>query len=107
MRGDVYRLKASPHAKGHEQKGERYAVIVQSDDLPLSTVLAAPTSTSGRPTGFRPRVEIDGVPTLVMVEQTSAIDIESRLGAWAGRLNYEELAEVDRCLLAVLGLNRE
>lgn len=37
VRGDVYRLRAPKDARGHEQSGSRYAVVVQSDDLPLST----------------------------------------------------------------------
>jgi len=105
MRGDIYRLKPSGSAKGHEQSGERYAVIVQSDDLPLSTVLAAPTSTSARSASFRLQIVIDGVPTLVMAEQTAAVDIEHRLGAWAGRLSLSEMSQLDRCLRAVLGLD--
>ncbi|TDE09129.1 hypothetical protein E1269_15565 [Jiangella asiatica] len=46
-------------SRGHE-RGKRYAVVVQSDLLPLSTWLVAPTSTSARPTSFRPEVEISG-----------------------------------------------
>jgi mRNA interferase MazF len=29
--------EASRDARGHEQAGARYAVVLQSDDLPLST----------------------------------------------------------------------
>ena len=39
-------------ARGSEQQGSRYAVIVQSDDLMLSTVLVAPTSRSAPPRSF-------------------------------------------------------
>jgi mRNA-degrading endonuclease toxin of MazEF toxin-antitoxin module len=39
---------------GHEQRENRYAVVVQPDLLPLSTWLVAPTSTSARPASFRP-----------------------------------------------------
>ncbi len=35
MRGDLYRLKAPKDVHGHEQAGGRYAVVLQSDDLPL------------------------------------------------------------------------
>jgi mRNA interferase MazF len=104
MRGDVYRLKASGHAKGHEQRGQRYAVIVQSDDLPLSTVLAAPTSRSAAPARFRPQVEIQGQTTRVLAEQTAAVDVEARLGSLVGRLSATELQAVDQALLTVLGL---
>lgn len=103
MRGEVYRLKAPRDARGHEQRGQRYAVVVQSDLLPLSTWLVAPTSTSARPASFRPEIELDGQLTRVLVEQTAAVD-PSRLGDLAGRLALHELNEVDHALRIVLGL---
>ncbi|MGH3655928.1 MAG: type II toxin-antitoxin system PemK/MazF family toxin [Micromonosporaceae bacterium] len=103
MRGDVYRLRAPRDTRGHEQRGHRYAVVVQSDLLPLSTWLVAPTSTSARPASFRPEIELNGKTTRVLVEQTAAVDPE-RLGEHAGRLTITELAEVDSALRVVLGL---
>ena len=103
MRGDVYQLKAPRDARGPEQRGNRYAVVVQSDLLPLSTWLVAPTSTSARPTSFRPEIEIDGKTTLVLVEQTAAVDPE-RLGHLVGHLTQREMSTVDNALKAVLGL---
>lgn len=105
MRGDIYRLRSSRNARGHEQAGRRFAVVVQSDDLPLSTWLVAPTSTGRRPASFRPEVEIDGVSTRILIEQVTAIDPEVRLGEFVGRLTSEELAQVDRALLAILALD--
>jgi len=52
-------LRSPRGAQGHEQSGVRYAVVVQSDLLPLSTWLVAPTSTSARGATFRPEVSID------------------------------------------------
>ncbi|MGQ0668157.1 MAG: type II toxin-antitoxin system PemK/MazF family toxin [Actinomycetota bacterium] len=47
-RGDVYEFR-SPRGRGHEQRGERYGVVVQSDLLlPRSVVIVAPTSRSAR-----------------------------------------------------------
>ncbi|MFT4137087.1 type II toxin-antitoxin system PemK/MazF family toxin [Microbacterium sp.] len=105
MRGDVYRLKAPRDAQGHEQSGPRYAVVVQSDDLPLSTWIVAPTSTGRRPASFRPEIEIDGVSTRVLIEQMTAVDPERRLGEFAGRLSSAELAAVDHALRGVLALD--
>lgn len=105
MRGDVYRLKAPRDARGHEQAGPRYAVVVQSDDLPLSTWLIAPTSTGRRPASFRPEIEIDGVATRVLVEQLTVIDPELRLAGFVGRLSTAELAALDDALRAVLALD--
>jgi mRNA interferase MazF len=103
VRGDVHELKAPRDARGHEQRGNRYAVVLQSDLLPLSTWLVAPTSTSARPTSFRPEIEIDGKTTYVLAEQTAAIQPE-RLGRVVGHLTYSELAAVDAALRTVLSL---
>jgi mRNA interferase MazF len=105
VRGDLYRLRAPKDIRGHEQAGTRFAVVVQSDDLPLSTWVIAPTSTGRREATFRPEIEIDGVRTRVMVEQLTAIDPESRLGEFAGRLDAAELRAVNAALLTVLGLD--
>jgi mRNA interferase MazF len=103
VRGDLYSLRAPRGTQGHEQRGSRYAVVVQADVLPLSTWLVAPTSTSARPASFRPEIELDGTVTRVLVEQTTAVDPQ-RLGPHAGRLSSEELDRVDEALLVVLGL---
>jgi mRNA interferase MazF len=103
VRGDLYRLKAPKDVRGHEQAATRFAVVVQSDDLPLSTWLVAPTSTGRREATFRPEIEIDGLKTHVMVEQLTVVDPVTRLGDLAGRLDAAELREVDAALVAVLG----
>jgi mRNA interferase MazF len=105
VRGDLYRLKASGDARGDEQTGARYAVVVQSDDLPLSTWIVAPTSTGRRAASFRPEIEIDGEITRVLVEQLTVIDPEQRLGSFAGRLSAAELRGVEAALLTVLALD--
>ena len=103
MRGDVYRLAAPKDARGHEQSGSRYAVVVQSDALPLSTLLVAPTTTKSFPAVFHPEIELDGTTSRVLVEQTRVVAPE-RLGTFAGRLDAHELTEIDRALRIVLGL---
>jgi mRNA interferase MazF len=104
VRGEVFRLRAPQGTRGHEQRGARYAVIVQADDiLGLSTMLVSPTSVSARPASFRPTISIDGGETRVLAEQTSAVD-RARLGSSAGRLDAQELRAVDDALTLVLGL---
>ncbi len=103
MRGDVHRLRVPRDARGHEQSGARYAVVVQSDDLPLSTLLVAPTSTSARAASFRPEISIEGGTTRVLVEQTAAVD-PNRLGDLVGHLRFDELRQVDAALRLVLDL---
>jgi mRNA interferase MazF len=79
-------------------------VVVQADELlALSTVLVSPTSASAPPRSFRPAIELDGQPTRVLVEQTTAISSD-RLGLSMGRLNATELRDLDTALGLVLGL---
>ena len=102
-RGDVFELRL-PRGAGHEQRGSRYGVVVQSDAmLPRSVVLVAPTSTSARPASFRPVVELEGQETTVLVEQVGAVDV-SRLGDVVGHLRPEEQWGVDLALSTVLDL---
>ncbi|MGB2710831.1 MAG: type II toxin-antitoxin system PemK/MazF family toxin [Conexibacter sp.] len=104
VRGEVFRLPAPRGVRGSEQRGARYAVVVQADEfLGLSTVLVAPTSTSARPASFRPVVGLDGHATRVLAEQTTVVDPQ-RLGASAGRLDAEEIRAVDDALALLLGL---
>jgi mRNA interferase MazF len=97
------RLRAAREARGREQSGARYAVVVQSDLLPLSTVLVAPTSTSARPASFRPEVVVAGHATRVLAEQTAAVD-PTRLGARVGQLTLGEMQQVDAALRIVMAI---
>ena len=103
-RGDIFALRL-PKGLGHEQRGRRFGVVVQSDAfLPRSVVLVAPTSTSAKAASFRPEIDIDGTRTRVLVEQAGAVDLQ-RLGNLAGHLTPEEEWGVDAAMLTVLGLN--
>ena len=104
QRGDVYRFKV-PKGVGHEQRGERYGVVVQSDAmLPRSFVVIAPTSRSAKPGSFRPEVEVAGGSTRVLVEQLGAVNVQ-RLGRRVGSLTAEEMWSIDDALVVVLGLD--
>ena len=104
VRGEVFRLPAPRATRGREQRGARYAVVLQADELlHLSTTIVAPTSTSALPATFRPVITIGGEDTRVLVEQTTVVDPQ-RLGQSAGRLEASELLAVDEALSIVLGL---
>jgi mRNA interferase MazF len=104
VRGDIHRLRAPKSTQGHEQQGARYAIVLQSDDLMLSTLLVAPTSRSSTPRIFRPTITIGGDETQVLVEQTSAVAPE-RLGEFVGRLGHDDLVAIDEALRLVLELD--
>lgn len=104
VRGEVFRLPAPRGARGREQRGARFAVVVQADEfLDLSTVLVSPTSMSARAASFRPTITLEGQETRVLVEQTAVVDPQ-RLGRSAGRLDANELRSVDEALMLLLGL---
>jgi mRNA interferase MazF len=104
IRGEVRRLRVPRDRRGSEQRGARFAVIVQADELlALSTVLVAPTSRSAPARSFRPVIDLDGQATRVLLEQTTAVSTE-RLGESAGRLSAQELRAVDEAIAVVFGL---
>lgn len=101
MRGEVYQLPA--REKGHEQRGQRFAVVLQPDWLSLSTWLVAFTSTSARETSFRPSVVVGDQETLVMCDQLDTVDV-NHLSERVGSLSIEEMQRVDEALQLVLDL---
>lgn len=104
VRGDIHRLRAPRDARGREQRGTRFAVVLQSDDLVLSTLLIAPTSRSAVPRSFRPTITISGEETQVLVEQTTAVAPE-RLGELVGHVRRLELEQIDDALRLAFSLD--
>lgn len=103
-RGDVHALAAPARSTGREQRGRRYAIVVQTDLLAeLSTVVVAPTSMSALPAVFRPEVEVAGRRTRVLTDQIRALD-RARLGRRVGTLAQTDLRAVDDALEVVLAL---
>jgi len=103
VRGDLFRLRSDRRAKGREQKGARYAVVLQSSHLPLATMIVAPTTTSSVGARFWPAIEIQGTTTYVLVEQLMAVD-PIRLGDPVGRVHAAEQDAIDERLREVLDL---
>lgn len=104
VRGEVFRLRLPHGRRGSEQRGARYAVVVQANELlALSTVLVSPTSTAAPPRSFRPTIDLQGSSTRVLVEQTTAVSPD-RLGESVGRLGARELRDLDAALAVVFGL---
>jgi mRNA interferase MazF len=103
VRGDVHQIKL-PGRRGHVQKGCRYAVIVQADDLlTLSTVVICPTSRSSFPASFHPEITLLDEPTQILCEMVGAIDARA-LGERIAHLAHDELRAVEDALLLVLDL---
>ncbi len=103
VRADVHAIKL-PRRGGRVQRGRRYAVIVQADDLlELSTAVVCPTSTSAPAASFHPEIEIGDESTRVLCEMVGAVDSRA-LGGHVGHLTPAELRDVEEALLLVLDL---
>ena len=103
VRGDVHAITL-PRRRGHVQRGRRFAVIVQADDLlALSAILICPTSTSTPPASFHPEIVVSGEGTRVMCEMLGPADSRA-LGERVGHLTRDEAHAVDDALELVLGL---
>jgi mRNA interferase MazF len=103
-RGEIVALPPDRGARGHEQRGARYGVVLQVDGMSwLSTVIVAPTSRSAAATSFRPTIRVRGRETRLMVDHLRVVDA-SRLGASQGHLAAAELDEVEGALKLVFGL---
>lgn len=106
MRGDVYHLRAS-QARGHEQTGPRFAVVVLASRLEhLSTWLVVPTSTRANPYVFRPTIEIPGKgETRALCDALTAVDPQARLGDLVGFLPLDQMQRIDYALTGLLDLS--
>lgn len=103
VRGDVHEI-ALGRRRGHAQRGRRYAVILQADDLlTLSTIVICPTSRSTAPASFHPEITVDERPTRVMCEMVGAVDARA-LGKHVEHLTHGEMSRVDDALRLVLDL---
>ena len=108
MRGTVYGLRPPKDAAGHEQSGQRYAVVVQATRLEhLSTWLIVPTSSSpaARRGLLRPVVDFGRGECVALVDQLRAVDPEKRLADEVGYLSLAEMQAVDRALRFMLDLD--
>jgi mRNA interferase MazF len=104
-RGDVLELRAPRGARGHEQSGSRYAIVLQAGEFwPASTVVVVPTSRSAPPRRFRPLVTIRAGKTTVLVDQIAAFDV-SRFGEHVESVSEASLAEIDQAVIRFLGLS--
>jgi mRNA interferase MazF len=75
--------------------------VVQSDDLPLSTWLIAPTSTGGRAASFRPEIEINDTKIRNGLERHRGCERSRPSALMAGRVetNFRAVgAVVDRAV---------
>ena len=109
MRGGVHRLRAPRDVVGHEQRGPRFAVVVQASRLAhMSTWVVVPTSASGdvraRAGLLHPALAFGYGECVALVDQVRAVDAHARLGELVGYVDVAQMQEIDRALTFILDL---
>ncbi|MDH6678441.1 mRNA interferase MazF [Rhodococcus sp. LBL1] len=105
MRGDIHILRNDSQVRGHEQRGRRYCVVLQSDALEaLSKVIVAPTTSQDlMGQSWRVPITIDGEVSLLLLEQMRPVD-KARIGELVGHVTRYEMDQVAEALAMVLDL---
>ncbi len=112
IKGDIYYVKIGDEGVGSEQKGDRYAVIVQNNigNKHSPTVIVAFTTTVICKAKLPTHVEIapnnSGVPepSIIMCEQLRTVD-KSRLVRKVGHLSEAKKIELDKALCISIGID--
>lgn len=106
MKGDVHRFRPGKTPRGHEQHGERFAIVVMASRYShLSAWLIVPTSTSAQAYIFRPQVELPGVgPTRVLCDALLSVDPAQRLGEQIGFMSSVDMQQIDYALQQLMDL---
>lgn len=101
--GDIIRLNFSPQS-GHEQQGERPALVISNDFFNRKTGLALVCPITSTPRDYPLHVKLTGVRIngFIMAEQVKSIDYLSRNAEFIEKASVavlnEVLAKVSACL---------
>jgi mRNA interferase MazF len=107
VKGSIYRLKHSRDARGHEQHGTRFAVVVQATRFEhLSRWAVVPTSSSpnARPGALHPVIDWGEGPSVVLCDGVESVDPQKRLGDEVGFVSLTQLQQIDRALAFLFDL---
>ena len=108
-RGDIYYVSI-PHHTGCEMAKDRPAVIVSCDALnhtaPIVTVVYLSANLERNRTPGHAEINSSRRPSVALCEQVFTVD-QSRLLIYAGHVTKEEMAGIEKAILATLGIERE
>ncbi|WP_322645508.1 type II toxin-antitoxin system PemK/MazF family toxin [Oerskovia flava] len=104
IRGAVYQVDLG-EARGHEQGGRRYGLVLSPTDFPWSVATIVPTSTRAHRTQFRPELEVADQTTVFLIDQVRTIDVDYIVGDPVDYLHHDDLAKVEDALSRYLGLH--
>jgi mRNA interferase MazF len=102
-RGEIYWVKLDPTI-GTETKKTRPAIVISNDSqnrVGQRYIVAPITSAVKTVYPFEVKININGKPSKVMLDQIRTID-HRRLGGKLGQVSQEELSQVERVIKLVL-----
>ncbi len=102
----VWWAEFSPQV-GHEQAGERPAVIVGSAlacQLPNGLVIAVPCTSTNRGLPYQPPVELNGRRGFAMCDQVKSISVDRLLRPHRGQLSNTEIAAIKFALQQMIDI---
>lgn len=103
IRGAIHAVDLGK-ARGHEQGGRRYALVLSPSGMDWSVATVVPTSTAARPAVFRPDVEVAGRPTRLLVDQIRTVDVDYLSPGPVDYLTHEQMVRVEHAVAHYLGL---
>ncbi|HEY1094098.1 MAG TPA: type II toxin-antitoxin system PemK/MazF family toxin [Glycomyces sp.] len=104
IRGAVYPIDLGDAKRGHEQRGKRLGLVLNTQQERWSTVIIVPTSTSAQRSAFRPEAIVAGRTTRMLVDQLRTIDTQYVTGDLIDFLNREDMEQVEYAVVRYLGL---
>lgn len=90
--------------RGHEQRGKRLALVLNTQQERWSAVIVVPTSTSAQGSAFRPEAVVAGRTTRLLVDQLRTIDPRYVTGGLVDFLKREDMEQVEYAVVRYLGL---
>ncbi|MFD4481533.1 type II toxin-antitoxin system PemK/MazF family toxin [Streptomyces sp. NPDC058471] len=104
IRGGIYRVDFGEAKRGHEQRGNRYALVVSIQRDSWTVVTVVPTSTQAGAASFRPEIEFGDRATRLLIDQIRTVDT-NYVGELVHYLAADEMAHVNETLGLFLGLD--
>lgn len=107
MRGHIFSIRADKQARGHEQQGSRYAIVIQASRLThLNKWVVVPTTSNpnARRGIVRPVIDWGAGESVALCDALVSVDPEVRLGEQVGYLSQGELSQIDQALRFLLDL---
>lgn len=106
-RGDIFYVTKAPVSTGSEQIAGRPGIVVSNDENNAhSTTIEVVYCTTKEKPYLSTHTTVLSTPyeSTVLCEQITTVSVD-RLGDYIGKCNTEEMNNIDRCLLASMGLS--